>query len=45
MLRFSNHLSIPNLLHNVPIADFSACLTSLMIDFQQFTILLLVKSE
>ena len=42
---FSDHLGIRNFLCNVPVVDFGACLTSLMIDFQQFAILSLVKSK
>ena len=40
---FSDHLGIRNFLCNVPVVDFGACLTSLMIDFQHFAILSLVK--
>ena len=42
---YSDHCGILNLLSNIPVTDFGACINSLMIDFQQFTILSLVKSK
>ena len=42
---FSDHLGIRNFLCNVPVVDFGACLTSLMIDFQQYTILSLINQS
>ena len=41
---FFDRLGILNLLCNVSVVDFDASLTSVMIDFYQFTILSQVKS-